>query len=175
MRDDNLPTPPLPGPPQGLPEGRFAGPSEFAALIRTGFAAAAREGWRDIIISDATFEDWPLGERAVAESLHAWSRSGRRLTMLAANYDAVVRRHARFVTWRRTWAHIVDCRGNSALAASDFPSAFWSPAWVFHRLDLDRSTGMSGAEPARRVRLKEQLSECLLKSSPAFPATTLGI
>ena len=158
-----------------LPHGRFNGPTAFAELVRRSLAMAAQQGWREIILSDSGFEDWPLGEQAVAQSLNDWARSGRKLTMLARNYDEVLRRHARFVTWRRTWAHVVECRANSALSADDFPSALWSPGWVFQRLDLTRCTGISGAEAARRVALKERLDECLRRSSPAFAATTLGI
>ena len=165
----------VPAGPDELPQGRFSGPIEFAELVRASFAAAAAHGWREIIICDSTFEDWPLGERAVAQSLNDWSSSGRKLTMLAKNYNEVVRRHARFATWRRTWAHIVECRANVSLSSEDMPSALWSPAWVFQRLDLTRSTGVSGAEPARRVALRERLDECLKLSSPAFAATTLGL
>ena len=158
-----------------LPQGRFAGPAEFTALVRLAFATAAVQGWREIILSDSTFEDWPLGERAVAQALNDWAQSGRRLVMLAKTYDAVLRRHARFTSWRRTWSHIVDCRGNTALSADDFPSALWSPGWVFHRLNLKHCAGIAGHEAARRVALKERIDDCLRKSSPAFPATTLGI
>lgn len=158
-----------------LRQGRFTGPTEFSDLIRRAFQAAALEGWREIILSDRSFEDWPLGERAVSQSLHEWSRSGRKLTMLAKNYDEVIRRHARFVTWRRAWSHIIDCRSNTSMSVDDFPSAFCSPAWVCQRLDLDRCTGIAGTEPARRVLLRERLDECLRRSSAAFPATTLGI
>ena len=42
-----------------------------------------------MVLCDATFEDWPLGERAVAESLQAWSRTGRRMTLLARGYELV--------------------------------------------------------------------------------------
>ena len=161
--------------PEPLPEGRFGGPSEFAELIRQSFAAAAAQGWREIIICDSTFEDWPLGERSVAQSLHDWSKSGRKLTMLAKNYSEFARRHARFVTWRRTWAHIIECRANASISVDDMPSALWSPVWVFQRLDLARSTGVSGFEPARKVVLKERLDECLKLSSPAFASSTLGL
>ena len=162
-------------PADAMPQGRFEGPTEFANLIRVAFAAAAAQGWREIIICDATFEDWPLGERVVAQSLNDWSSSGRKLTMLAKNYSEITRRHARFVTWRRTWAHIIECRATASVASADLPSALWSPVWVFHRLDVARSTGVSGAEAARRVALKERLLECLKFSSPAFAATTLGL
>lgn len=158
-----------------LPQGRFSGPVEFAQLVRLAFAAAAEQGWQNIILCDSTFEDWPLGERAVTQSLNDWAKSGRKLTMLAKSYQEITRRHARFVTWRRTWSHIVECRASAAVTAQDMPSALWSPGWVFQRMDTVRSTGFSGCEPARRIALKEQLATCLRLSAPAFAATTLGL
>ena len=158
-----------------LPEGRFSGRTEFGNLIRQAFQAAANQGWREIIICDADFEDWPLGERAVTSALGDWSRTGRKLTMIARNYDAATRKHPRFVTWRQTWSHIVECRGSASGPSDTLPSAMWTPNWVFERLDLERSAGYSGHEAARRVALKEGLNERLLKSIPAFPATTLGL
>lgn len=158
-----------------LPEARFEGPLQFAAMIRLAFATAAAQGWRDMIICDNTFEDWPLGERTVAQSLNDWAKSGRKLTMLAKNYNEVMGRHARFVSWRRTWSHIIECRANTAMSPDDMPSALWSPLWVFQRIDQARSIGFSGEEANRRVALKERLDECLKLSSLAFPATTLGL
>jgi hypothetical protein len=158
-----------------LLEGRFSGRDTFADLIRLALATAAAQGWREIILSDPDFEDWPLGERAVAQALNDWSRSGRKFTLLAADYAELGRRHARFVTWRRTWAHLVECRKNAATSADSLPSALWSPGWVLERMDLPRCIGTAGSEVARRVALKERLNEVLLKSSPAFPATTLGL
>ena len=162
-------------PPPELLHGRFEGRLEFAELVRRSFDLAAEQGWREIIICDPSFEDWPLGERRVAQALHDWAASGRKLTMLAQNYNEVMRRHARFVSWRRAWSHIVECRGSASVSASDLPSAFWSPVWVFERLDPARSTGMAGPEAARRLALRERLAEKLQRSSPAFAATTLGI
>ena len=61
-----------------LPDGRFSGREAFQQLVRDALTTAARDGWREIIISDANFHDWPLGEKAVVESLQAWARGGRR-------------------------------------------------------------------------------------------------
>ena len=159
----------------GLPDGRFSGRSAFQQLVRDALACAAREGWPEIILCDADFDDWPLGERAVAESLAAWSATGRRCTLLARRYDTVVRRHARFVTWRKTWAHIIEARSCAPAGPLELPSAIWSPRWVLQRLDPQRCTGVGGGEPERRLLLRETLREWLKQSSPSFPASTLGL
>lgn len=156
-------------------QGRFEGRTALQQLVRDALACAAREGWRELILSDADFGDWPLGERAVAESLQAWSATGRRMVLLARSYDEVVRRHARFVTWRRTWSHIIEPYACVSADPLELPSAIWSPAWVMERRDPERCTGWCGSEPQRRLLLRESLNEWLLKSSPSFPATTLGL
>lgn len=158
-----------------LPQGRFEGRVAFQQLVRDALACAAAEGWREIILSDASFADWPLGERAVAQSLQDWSASGRRCILLARRYDEVPRHHARFVSWRQTWSHLIEARGCPAADPLELPSAIWSPAWVLQRLDPDRCTGVCGREPERRVAAREQLDAWLLKSTPAFAATTLGL
>jgi hypothetical protein len=158
-----------------LHEGSFEGPTAFAQLVRDALACAAHEGWTEMVWSDANFEDWPLREKAVAESLQEWSRSGRRLVIIAKSYESILRYQPRFVTWRRTWDHIVECRLCKNIDASDFPSALWSPKWVARRLDLVRCTGIAGFDPTRRLQLKEAMDECRRQSSPGFPASTLGL
>lgn len=160
---------------QGLPSGRFEGRETFRQLVRDALACAAREGWREIVLSDATFEDWPLGERAVTESLQAWAKSGRTLVLLARKYDAVVRQHARFVRWRVQWAHIVSASACASADPLDLPSALWSPGWTLERRELEHSIGWCGSEPERRVAVRELLDAWLQKSTPAFPASTLGL
>lgn len=144
-------------------------------MVRDAFDCAAREGWREIILSDANFEDWPLGERAVVESLNAWAQSGRHMVLLAGSYDQVLRSQPRFVTWRRTWGHILDCRSSRLGAAGDFPSAIWSVNWYLQRTDPLRCIGVTSTDRERNVALKEVLDELIRNSSPAFPASTLGL
>ena len=155
--------------------GAFSGPTEFAQVVRGALIRAASEGWPAMVWSDPTFEDWPLGERVVTESLQAWARSGRHLVLLAHRYDALIRYKPRFVSWRKTWDHIIECRLCKNLDASEVPSALWSPQWAMRRLDLVRLTGVADLEPARRVLLKEELDECRRQSSPGFSASTLGL
>ncbi|WP_427911541.1 hypothetical protein ACPWT1_12675 [Ramlibacter sp. MMS24-I3-19] len=158
-----------------LPQGRFEGREAFGQMVRDALACAAAEGWRELILCDASFADWPLGERAVAESLQAWSASGRRCILLARRYDDVRRLHSRFVAWRQTWSHIIEARGCASADPLELPSAIWSPAWAMRRLDLEHSHGVAGCEPERRVAVRELLDGWLQKSGPAFPASTLGL
>lgn len=166
-------TNPLPGDP--LASGRFSGREAFAQLVREALGRAAQEGWRELILSDASFADWPLRERSVIESLQAWSASGRHLVMLATRYDEVLRLHPRFVAWRKTWDHIVEGRVSRVAVPADFPSAIWSAGWFMHRLDPQRSIGICGYDHERGVQLKEFLDEVIRNSAPGFPASTLGL
>ncbi len=167
--------PDLPGAPSGKPTQRFSGPTEFQALLRDMMARAAHEQWREIVISDWDFAEWPLGERAVAQALQDWSRGGRKFVMLASRYDEVVRRHARFVSWRGTWSHIIECWVCPKVEPTDFPSVFWTPTELLLRLDVERCTGLHTGDAQRRTQLSESLEEWRRRSSPGFPATTLGL
>ena len=161
--------------PVALPTGRFAGREAFAQRVRAAFDVAVQRGWREVIVCDATFEDWPLHERAVNDALGAWAKSGRRFVMIASRYDAVLRQQARFVSWRKTWDHIIECRTNRRTDPLDFPSAIVTPDWALQRLDLVRSTGVCSEAPAYRVRVREALDELISVSSPGFPASILGL
>lgn len=160
---------------RGAWSGTFTGPTEFADVVREALACASREGWSSMVWSDASFFDWPLGERVVIDSLNAWAGTGRHLVLLARDFDGIVRHHPRFVTWRKTWDHIIECRVCKHRDASDIPSALWSPQWAMQRLDVVHCTGVAGLEPQRRTLLKEDLDECRRQSSPGFPASTLGL
>jgi hypothetical protein len=159
----------------GLLPATFSGPNEFAKAIRAALACAAREGWPSMVWSDASFEDWPLGERVVIESLQAWAGKGRHLLILAHRYDSILKYKPRFVGWRKTWDHIIECRVCKTVDYSEMPSALWSPSWALRRLDPVRCTGLAGLEPQQRVSLKEDLDECQRQSSPGFSVTTLGL
>lgn len=158
-----------------LPSGRFSGRTAFAQRLRDALAAAADHGWNQLWVCDPTFEDWPLNERTVIDALHVWARNGRSFTIVAAQYDSIVRQQPRFVTWRRTWGHIIDARICRQVDPASFPSVLWTPGWVLQRLDPVRSNGICGAEPERIVQVRELLQELWQVSSPGFPSTTLGL
>lgn len=162
--------------PQRLPSGRFEGREAFQQLVRDAIACAAAEDWPALLLCDPNFHDWPLGERAVTESLQQWARTGRHFVVIAADFNAIVRRHARFVQWRVRWEHIIVCRKASVADPQDLPSALWSQRWVLQRLDPLRCNGVTSSEPERCVLMRESLDEWLdRKSTPAFPASVLGL
>lgn len=158
-----------------LPEGAFDGRHAFQAHLHAALTAAAQQNWREIILSDASFGDWPLGERAIADALQAWSANRRSLVLLAQRFDVFEREHARFVHWRRMWSHIVDCRACDGPGLPQVPSGIWTPSWFLNRIDVERSRGVCGREPEGRRALRERIDECLRHGRPAFPASTLGL
>jgi hypothetical protein len=158
-----------------LLSGSFAGRAEFQQLIRNAIAASAREGWREMLWFDLSFEDWPLGERSVQADLQAWSATGRKLTIVAKRFDALIAKHHRFVTWRKQWSHIIEARAISSASDEEFPSLILAPSWAMQRLQPALCKGVAGHEAKRRVDLRELSNEWLAKSGPSFPSTTLGL
>ncbi len=158
-----------------LPEGRFVGRQAFVGLVRQAIECAAREGWPSLLLSDADFSDWPLGERAVVEAFNAWARRGRQLRLLAQDYRPVRQQHPRFVQWRVTWAHLVEAQVWPGAAAGELPSAIWSPGWTLERLDPLRCVGVTSFDGVRRVDLRERLDAAWQRGGPGFAATVLGL
>lgn len=162
-------------PPQ-LVAGTFTGREAFRARLRLAFAEAARAGWRELIVLDPDFADWPLGEPAVLACLTAWAQAGRRkLTVLASGYGQVERLHPLFVAWRRNWSHRIECRAVPSAAGLGLPSLLWSPAWALQRHELRLSSGACLNDPERRQLLRQLADGWLERSRPAFPADTLGL
>lgn len=157
------------------PSGRFAGREAFARYVREALACAAHEGWKELVFVDADFADWPLHEREVIDSLRQWAKAGRRFVMLARNFEGVRRDKPRFVAWRGTWGHLIECRVVRGSDRADSASLLWSPAWALRRLDLQRSTGVCSDDARLRVEVREVIDELLLHSSPGFPASVLGL
>jgi hypothetical protein len=148
----------------------------FHTAVAAGFAEAASVGCRELIISDTDFGDWPLSERAVIESLTQWAQAHRRLTVVATQFDTVVLKHARWVAWRRTWSHVVECRVNDELEAGQMPTLLLAPGLLGLRLvDPLRYRGRVSHERPDLLLWAEEIDAVLQRSVPSFPATTLGL
>lgn len=150
--------------------------SEFQDALRDAFAVLARADCREVWISDPTFAEWPLGERAVVEALSAWAMSHRKMTVLALNYDEVPRRHPRWVQWRRQWAHVVDCRTVDEFDSADVPTLLLIPgALVLRLVPGDTVRGSVSTDLGDIERAYEMIDAIAQRSHAGFPASTLGL
>ncbi len=158
------------------PGGLITSRSEFHDALRLAFAQAAAHGSRELWLCDDDFADWPLGERAVIEHLTQWATSTRKMTLVARTFDEVVRRHARWIEWRRQWSHIVECRTNNELEAGAMPKLLIASGATSVRLsDAVHYRGRVGTDRADERRSKELVDAVLQRSEEAFPATTTGL
>ena len=157
-------------------EGRFEGKTAFDNQLLHFLQMAAEERWPELVVGDADFADWAWGSAAAVELLNHWARHGRKITVLACNFDALVRRHPRWVQWRSTWDHRIQCRKYLTRDPAAVPSVLWSPHWVVQRLDAERCVGVASSSRTAIVQQQEVLQEWILrKSTPSFPASVLGL
>ncbi|MDE2613367.1 MAG: hypothetical protein KGL78_07990 [Burkholderiales bacterium] len=149
----------------------------FVAALHWGFAQAVARGARRIVCVDPDFADWPLGDPALLEALTQWlRRPQRQWLLLAATFDEVPRRHPRFVSWRRHWAHAVDAwRAPEDLSAS-LPTLLLDDGPLLVRL-VDRAhwrgRAALGARESRPFR--DEIDAVLQRSTQTLPATQLGL
>jgi hypothetical protein len=150
--------------------------SECQQALRQAFADAAQQGCRELWLCDADFSDWPLSERAAIDSLSQWSYSHRKLTLMAYSFDAIVRRHARWIDWRRQWSHIVECRQLDESDATQVPTLLLAPGVCTVRIyDTVHYRGSVSTEAGDATRCRELVDALWQRSSDAFASTTLGL
>jgi len=97
------------------------------------------------------------------------------MLVMAREYDTLERLHPRFVTWRRTWAHRLDCRQCRQADPLELPSVLWSPHWFMLQLDRDHAVAIAGTDEERINALRLRVDEWWLRSTPGFPASVLGL
>ncbi|MCX7659826.1 hypothetical protein [Caldimonas sp.] len=158
------------------PVAPMASRADFHRAIAEAFERAADVGCREIWLCDVDYADWPLGERAVVQSLTRWACAHRRLTLLASRFDEVPRRHARWVAWRRHWGHVVDCLALPQVEPSQVPCFWFAPGVQAVRLvDPRRYRGFVDTTPAELLRMQDRVRELARWGTPDFPVTTLGL
>jgi hypothetical protein len=153
--------------------------SGFTAAIQWGFARTMREGGRSrrIILVDRDFVEWPLNDPGLHDALGAWLRGGqRKLLMLAASFDEVPRRHPRFVTWRRHFAHVVFPYAAPEDVAAVLPTLLLDDEGTLVRLiDPVHWRGRADLDPRSALPWREQIDALLQRSEAAFPVQSLGL
>ncbi len=148
----------------------------FHDAVRHATREAATQSCREIFLCDENFADWPLNEPALVENLTQWSSPHRRLVILARGFEEIARLHPRWVAWRRTWSHIVECRVNDELEAGQMPTLLLIPGVLTLRLvDTVHYRGSVSRHAGDAVRAREQFDGVYQRSEEAFPATQLGL
>jgi len=159
----------------------FAGRADFQRLLVETLAWAAEQGCRELHAWDASFVDWPLSDAAALEALATWARQGRQLHLLALQYDDVVRRHPRFVRWRRDYAHCVTARAvEPEVRLESAPESLLlavGPEGCLSLRLFDRHLwrGEVSMDAGERLRCLEWFDALAQRSGDAFAPTTLGL
>jgi hypothetical protein len=149
---------------------------EFHDALREALDDIAEAGCREAWLCDEDFADWPLNEPGVVDLLTRWAMAHRKLTVVARGYDEVVRRHPRWVTWRRQWSHIVECRAFEEAEAGQIPTLLLASERIVVRLhDPRRYRGMLSREASDLLRNRELIDAVSQRSVESFAATLLGL
>lgn len=130
----------------------------------------------DLLLIDRDFAVWPLDEPALLQALVAWLRlPGRRLRIVALDFDALARSHPRFARWRRDWGHRIEALcpvdgalppGMRLLAAGPVVLQWLdAPDWRLRQI----------TDVVHVQSLREQCADFLQRCEPAWPLTTLGL
>jgi hypothetical protein len=155
---------------------KIASRGEYHQVLRDAFEQAAALRCREILMCDEHFADWPLNEAGVVEHLAQWASPQRKLTVLARRFDEVARLHPRFVAWRRTWSHAVECRANHDLESGQIPTLLLIPGLLTLKLvDTVNYRGSVSRHAGDAVLARELFDSVLERSEHAFPATQLGL
>lgn len=162
--------------------GNFEGRVAFSAAIVNAIAWAAEQGCKEMFWLDRNFADWPLSDSAVLGHLRLWAQPGRRLHLLAEQYDDVARRHPRFVQWRGRYGHCVHARAwdEPGLPPGSRHQALLiikgAAGHVGLRLfDHGHWRGHISLDKAEVQALSEEFDASLQRSYESFAATTLGL
>jgi hypothetical protein len=150
-------------------EGRKAFHAAILALLATD---EGDEWWW----CDPDFADWPLDDPVLVQSLTRWlARPGRQLTLLACDFESLVRRHPRFVDWRRYHAHRVLGR-SVAIDASQMPTMLLGGAPNgLQLLDRQRYRAVRIDEGGVWREAREIVDALFQQSTPSFAARVLGL
>lgn len=151
------------------------GRSDFADAVRVAVSQAADERARAMVFVDPDFDAWPLEDPRVLSALTIWARlPQRQLLMVAGRFDALLRSSPRFTAWRRTWAHVVECRATD-VESSQIPTLLLAGAHSLYLADRLQWRGHWLADDSEISSWREVVDVLTQRSEPDFGANTLGL
>lgn len=148
----------------------------FRDAVRTLLCALPEVKPREVLVVDADFSPWPLGDVEVVDALTRWVRlPGRRLRLLGGRYDVVERDQPRFAMWRKSFAHALDCLTPSEIEPDDIPSLLLFDSVGVELIDREHWRGRVSDERRWLVEQRERTDALLQRSETAWPVTMLGL
>ena len=155
------------------------GQAAVEAALLEQLLLACHEGAPQICCFDADFQHWPLSSPALLDALRAWAVPHRRLRLLAHDYQALARRHPRFVQWRQLYGHVVEARQLSDEGPVDFrrPAALLlgRPPRLWRLIDARQGRAVVEADPTAHGAALEWFDAVSQRSEESFSASTLGL
>lgn len=151
--------------------------ADFVGAVHDTVGLALTRATRRMVWVDADFAAWPLDEPAFLQALTHWIRLPQRhLVLLAADYDDLRRRRARFTDWVRLWSHAVTCVSPSHDEVAELPCVLLAEgAGLVHLLNPVHWRGWATSDAVQQHGWRERIDAFLRRSTPAFPVTTLGL
>lgn len=149
----------------------------FADALRWGFGRAIEGGARCITCVDPHFAEWPLDDTGLLSKLAGWLRlPKRRLVLLAADFEVLARRHARFDGWRADWAHAIEAWSPPAEDRLELPMLLVDDRDTLVELfDSVHWRGRAAADAQAARAARESADALLQRSTPAYPVKRLGL
>jgi len=150
---------------------------DFVAALHHSVALAGQHSARRMVWADTDFANWPLDDAALLQRLVDWLRlPQRQLLLLAADYEDLRRRHARFTAMYGLWSHAIVARAPAQDEAAPLPCLVLAGGTAaVHLMDTEHWRGWISADPGVLRRWQERADALLQRSEVAFPVTTLGL
>lgn len=151
--------------------------AEFDAAVHQALNHALLRRSRRMVWLDQDFAEWPLDDALLLQRLTEWMQlPQRQLVLLATRYEDMGRRHPRFVSWYRMWAHAASAFSPAEDDVADLPCVLLAErAALVHLLDPLRWRGWATEDAPQQRLWRDRIEALLQRSTPAFPATTLGL
>jgi hypothetical protein len=155
---------------------RIESQSEFIDTARTMLSQLDASGTRLATLVDVDFSPWPLDDGAVIDALTRWIRlPGRRLRLVGSRFDVIQRDQSRFSSWRKPFAHAIECWTPTEVDPGDMPSVLLLDAACLELLDRERWQARQSSERRSLVLQRERLDGLMQRCEAAWPVTVLGL
>lgn len=151
--------------------------SDFHQALRWGLDHATANRSRRLLLVDPDFAAWPLDDAALLQSMTAFLQlPQRRLLLLAYRFDTVQRGFARFVAWRRNWAHAVEAWSPPADTEVRLPTlAMDDDRLCLQIFDTTHWRGRLQLDDREVRHWRDEIDALLQRCKAAFPVHHLGL